>query len=41
MALGCPRVEPARGHEAYEVEGLRTGPLVVLGFAASLALSAV
>jgi zinc transporter, ZIP family len=27
--------------EAYEREGLLTGPLVVLGFAASLALSAV
>jgi zinc transporter, ZIP family len=27
--------------EAYEVEGILTGPLVVLGFAASLALSAV
>ena len=27
--------------EAYAVEGVLTGPLVVLGFAASLALSAV
>jgi ZIP family zinc transporter len=27
--------------EAYEVEGVLTGPLVVAGFAASLALSAI
>jgi zinc transporter, ZIP family len=27
--------------EAYEVEGVLTGPLVVLGFAVSLALSAL
>jgi ZIP family zinc transporter len=27
--------------EAYEVEGVLTGPLVVAGFAVSLALSAV
>jgi zinc transporter, ZIP family len=27
--------------EAHEVEGMLTGPLVVLGFAAALALSAV
>ena len=27
--------------EAYQVEGLLTGPLVVSGFAASLALSAI
>ena len=27
--------------EAYEVEGVLTGPLVVMGFAVSLALSAI